>query len=149
METGPIIIQIHSDLPGEESKTLYPAKIVWSYKSWRLKQKMKTVNVISYDRKENNRGNVRIILQLFCSCNVSNLKRQRGTMKECLSKRPEWRMDGWMRIGWADRERRSQTDKHNKIQETKKVQLHLGLNEKQMWLAFTWSCTWSLAVDQN
>lgn len=70
-------------------------------------------------------------------------------MEENLSKRPEWRMDGWMRNGWADRERRSQTDKRNKIQETKKVQLHLSLNEKQMWLAFTWSCTWSLAIDQN
>jgi len=70
-------------------------------------------------------------------------------MKERPSKRPEWIMVGWMWNGWADRESQSQTDKHNKIQETKKVQLHLSLNEKQMWLVFTWSSARSLAVDQN
>jgi len=64
-------------------------------------------------------------------------------MKERPSKRPEWIMVGWMWNGWADRESQSQTDKHNKIQETKKVQLHLSLNEKQMWQVFTWSSIFS------
>lgn len=51
METGPIIIQIHSDLPGEESKTLYPAKIVWSAKQYWNKNENCEGYILRQERK--------------------------------------------------------------------------------------------------